>query len=85
MVHAADSALSLRVSSDRGPGFRIIFHGERRRCTRGDCRAVTDSGYLCAADARWQPETPGDVIGDHEHQPSFPYDTPQPGTWSTSP
>lgn len=76
-----DGPLSLYVSTAGGFVFGIVFHGERRRCTVDGCHAVADA----AADGTvsWRPSSQDTVVLEHEHQPSFPFGAPQPGSWSS--
>jgi hypothetical protein len=71
-----DGDKSLYVTTSSGLVYGLIFHSTSRRCTVDGCQArLTDDGiaYTTAHDA---------VIGEHEHRPSYPFDAPQPGTWS---
>jgi hypothetical protein len=72
-----DGHLSLLVTTGSGFTYGLIFHGATRRCTAGDgCTAtIADDG---TAHAPWSTA----VLADHVHQPSFPLDAPQPGSWS---
>lgn len=71
--------LSLFVSADTEPGFAVTFASQPRRCTRPGCQAIRAE----AADAQplWQPATPAAPVGEHDHEPSYPLDGPQPGVW----
>ncbi|HZM79928.1 MAG TPA: hypothetical protein VFC19_29700 [Candidatus Limnocylindrales bacterium] len=72
-----DGNLSLLVHTGSGFTYALIFHGATRRCTAGDgCTAtIADDGTIHAPYAT-------SSIADHDHQPSFPLDAPQPGSWS---
>jgi hypothetical protein len=70
-----DGTLSLFVACANGYVYGVIFHGQRRRCTVAGCTAtIRDDGTV------HQPNEP--TPGDHEHQPSYPIGSPQPGNWS---
>jgi hypothetical protein len=72
-----DGDLSLLVCTDSGFSYGIIFHPDRRRCTRPGCTAVINNdghALICQSD---DPACP-----DGQHTPSYPLDAPQPGTWS---
>jgi hypothetical protein len=72
-----DGDLSLLVSSSTGFTYGIIFHPDRRRCTRPGCKAIIrDSGDAWT----YAPDDP--VCAGGDHVPSYPLDAPQPGTWS---
>lgn len=72
-----DGDLSLLVSSATGFTYGIIFHPDRRRCTRPGCKAViNDDGHAWT----YLPDDP--ACPDGHHTPSYPLDAPQPGTWS---
>jgi hypothetical protein len=79
VVHT-DGPLSLSVSTDSGTGFEIVFHGEPRRCTAVGCDAVVDPA---TSQRLWRPATPDAHVLDHDHQPSYSFDSPQPGIWTT--
>ncbi len=81
VVHR-DGPLSLYVSTQGGFVFGVVFHGERRRCTVAGCHAVADGSADTDQDACWQPAYADAVVLDHEHQPSYPFGAPQPGSWS---
>jgi hypothetical protein len=72
-----DGTLSLLVNTGSGFTYGLIFHGATRCCTAGDgCTAtIADNG---TAHPLWSTA----VLADHVHQPSFPLDAPQPGSWS---
>jgi hypothetical protein len=74
----ADGTLSLLASTSSGFVFGIVFHGELRRCTVDGCRAAAGD----SPDEPWRPIHPGSPVLDHDHAPSYPFDGPQPGTWS---
>jgi len=78
VVHT-DGPLSLSVNTDAGTGFEIVFRGEACRCTTPGCHAIADPP---SAEPQWRPATPGAAVLDHDHQPSYPYDSAQPGTWT---
>lgn len=72
-----DGELSLLVCLGTGFTYGIIFHPDRRRCTRPGCKAViNDDGHGWT----YMPDEPACTDGDHA--PSYPLDAPQPGTWS---
>lgn len=78
VVHT-DAPLSLSVSADAGTGYEIVFRGEPCRCTTPGCHAITDPA---GPQPQWRPDGPGAAVLDHDHQPSYPLDSPQPGTWT---
>jgi hypothetical protein len=54
----------------------VIFHEARRVCTVAGCPAVIgDDGTASATPSRT-------VVAEHEHQPSYPLGSTQPGDWS---
>jgi hypothetical protein len=72
-----DGELSLLVCSAIGFTYGIIFHPDRRHCTRAGCRAViNDDGHA------WTYLPDDTACPDGAHVPSYPLDAPQPGTWS---
>ena len=72
-----DGELSLLVCSATGFTYGIIFHPDRRRCTRAGCKAViNDDGHA------WTYMPDDATCPDGHHAPSYPLDAPQPGTWS---
>ena len=78
VVHS-DEPLSLSVTTDSGTGFEIVFRGEPRRCTTTGCHAVAD---LSSTEPEWRSAAPDAAVLDHDHQPSYPFDSPPPGTWT---
>ncbi|MDP9792595.1 hypothetical protein J2S43_001107 [Catenuloplanes nepalensis] len=78
VVHR-DGPFALRVSAEDGSGVSVIFHGEQRHCTVAGCHATTDAG------TRWRPASADTGALHHTHEPSFPFDAPQPGSWSSQP
>ncbi len=74
-----DGPLSLYVSTDDADHYGIVFEPIARYCTVADCHAVA------VADGPWQTSCPDATVLDHEHQPSYPIDGPQPGRWTTRP
>jgi hypothetical protein len=74
---AVEGRLSLFVSTDSGYVYAIIWHGVSRRCTVDGCRAtISDDGTAQTATAGANPAP------EHQHQPSYPLDAPQPGEWT---
>lgn len=72
-----DGDLSLLVCTGSGFTYGIIFHPDRRRCTRPSCAAVINNdGHAWT----YLPDDPS--CSDGQHAPSYPLDAPQPGTWS---
>jgi hypothetical protein len=77
-----DSNLSLlcnQVTTDGQTGlvFGLIFHPQRRTCTRQGCQAViNDDG------SAWTYRPDHNTCQDGRHDPSHPLDAPAPGTWS---
>jgi hypothetical protein len=72
-----DGELSLLVCSATGFAYGIIFHPDRRRCTRSGCKAViNDDGHA------WTYLPDDAACRGEDHDPSYPLDAPQPGTWS---
>ena len=78
-----DGPLSFHVSTEGGFVFGIVFYGERRTCIIDGCHALVDPPTDAEDGARWRPPFPDAVVLDHDHVPSYPFDAPQPGTWST--
>lgn len=82
-----DGDLSLFVNEGNGTYvYGIIWHGTKRGCTNEGCKAVlNDDGtaWVYSRDYRMCTDY---LIGTTpeftEHVPSYPYDAPQPGTWS---
>jgi len=72
-----DGDLSLLVCTGSGFTYGIIFHPDRRRCTRPGCTAVINNDGHAWTYLPADPACP-----DGQHAPSFPLDAPQPGTWS---
>ena len=73
-----DGELSLLVVTGGGFVYGLIFHAERRRCTREGCKAVlNDDGKAWT----YMPDYPTCPEGV-EHVPSYPFDAPVPGDWS---
>jgi hypothetical protein len=70
-----DGALSL-LCIEGGFVFGIIWHEEKRHCTVEGCQA-----YLTEDAKAWTYSR--DHVMCDAHVPSFPYDAPAPGTWST--
>lgn len=72
-----DGNLSLLVHTGSGFTYALIFHGATRHCTAGDsCTAtIADDGTAHAL-------YPTSLIAEHDHQPSFPLDAPEPGSWT---
>ncbi|GIM98046.1 hypothetical protein [Paractinoplanes toevensis] len=83
VVLHADGPLSLLVSTGNGDQSRITFRPSPTRCiAAGRCQAVaTTTGGVVL----WQPDQPGAVVLDHEHEPDAALDRPRPGTWITQP
>lgn len=72
-----DGELSLLVCTSSGFTYGIIFHPDRRHCTRPGCHAViNDNGHAWT----YQPDAP--ACPDGRHALSYPLDAPRPGTWS---
>jgi hypothetical protein len=72
-----DNDLSLVVSAASGFVFGLIFHGDKRHCTREGCMAfINDDGTT----SKYRYDSP--ECTDGKHEPSYPLDAPQPGTWS---
>jgi hypothetical protein len=71
-----DGDLSLFVNEGHGSYvYGIIWHGTRRNCTNEGCHAVLNNDGTGWA---YMPEW---YMCD-QHVPSYPYDAPQPGSWS---
>ncbi len=71
-----DGDLSLFACTGSGFVYAVIFHGHQRYCTADGCHArIGDDGTV-------YPSHQGAPIADHEHTPSYPLNTTQPGTWS---
>jgi hypothetical protein len=73
------SLLCNQVTADGQLGlvFGLIFHPQRRRCTRQGCQAViNDDG------SAWTYLPDHKTCPDGRHEPSYPLDAPAPGTWS---
>lgn len=71
-----DGDLSLFVNEGRGSYvYGIIWHGERRHCTVEGCKAVLNN------DGTFWTYSGGPVC-EGPHVPDYPYDAPQPGSWS---
>ncbi|MEU4244288.1 hypothetical protein [Actinoplanes sp. NPDC026619] len=83
VVLHADGPLSLLVTTGDGDQHRITYRPSPTRCiAAGGCQAVatTTGGVLL-----WQPDKPGAVVLDHEHESDAALDGPRPGTWITQP
>lgn len=78
VVHS-DEPLSLSITTDSGTGYEIVFRGEPRRCTTIGCHAVAD---LSSTEPEWRSAAPDAAVLDHDYQPSYPFDSPPPGTWT---
>ncbi|GLZ00806.1 hypothetical protein Acsp02_80580 [Actinoplanes sp. NBRC 103695] len=74
-----DGPLSLYVSTNDASHYGVAFEPIARHCIVAGCHAVA------VADGQWQPSRPDATVLDHEHQPSYPADGPQPGRWTTRP
>jgi hypothetical protein len=72
-----DGDLSLLVSTASGFTYGIIFHRMPRRCTAEGCTAVIDDDGTARIS---RPDAPACSGG--QHAPSYPLDTPHPGSWS---
>ncbi|GHJ45868.1 hypothetical protein Cs7R123_32100 [Catellatospora sp. TT07R-123] len=70
-----DGGMSLYVSTG-SLVYGVVFHGDKRSCATPGCAAIP------TPERAWRPAYPGAAVLDHEHQPDFPFDGPQPGTWS---
>ncbi|NUS44739.1 MAG: hypothetical protein HOQ24_13755 [Mycobacteriaceae bacterium] len=70
-----DGRLSLLVTCD-SLTYAAIFHGWRRRCTGTAC------GATASDDGTWHESDHSTPTADHVHTPNYPFDAPQPGTWS---
>jgi hypothetical protein len=66
--------LSLLVTTSSGYAYGLIFHPARRTCTVPGCTATIASDGTARAH--------GNTCPDGEHQPSYPLDAPEPGTWT---
>jgi hypothetical protein len=75
-VVSKDGDLSLFVNEGAGSYvYGIIWHGTKRGCTNEGCHAVlNDDGLAWVYSRDWH-------MCD-SHVPSYPYDAPQPGSWS---
>jgi hypothetical protein len=82
VVHR-DGPLSLYVSTQGGFVFGVVFHGETRRCATTGCHATATTPTGTDTTVRWAPAFTDSVVLDHDHQPSYPFDAPQPGSWSS--
>ncbi|MGX1778524.1 hypothetical protein ACWIGW_40910 [Nocardia brasiliensis] len=71
-----DGHLSLLVNCDHLV-YAVIFHGWHRTCTDPACRATASD------DGSWRTPHDSAPILDHAHTPSYPFDAPQPGDWSS--
>ena len=71
-----DGRRSLFVTTGSGYVYAIIWHGERRRCTVDGC------GATIGDDGTSSPATTAGSAPEHEHQPSYALDAPQPGEWA---
>jgi len=79
-----DGPLSFTVVTEPGLVYGVIFHGQQRRCTSGDCHAVADDTPPGSAEPpAWRAAHTGAALLDHEHIPTYPFGAPQPGTWTS--
>jgi hypothetical protein len=79
-----DGPLSFTVVTEPGLVYGVIFRGQQRRCTSGDCHAVADDPPPAPADQPvWRPAHTGAAVLDHEHVPTYPFGAPEPGTWTS--
>ena len=70
-----DGDLSLIVTSDTLT-YGLLFHPWQRRCTLPGCPArIGEDGTAFTT-------YPQAVLLEHDHDPSYPLDAPQPGRWS---
>lgn len=70
-----DGSLGLFVRTSSGLVYAVIFHPVQRRCTVAGCgQPIADDGTV--------PPPAATPVGMHQHQPTYPLDGPQPGTWS---
>jgi hypothetical protein len=71
-----DGDLSLFVNEGRGTYvYGVVWHGTKRSCTNEGCRAtLNDDGTAWVYMPDWH-------MCD-QHVPSYPYEAPQPGSWS---
>lgn len=69
-----DGPLGLFVRTGSGLIYAVIFHPVPRRCIVAGCgQPIADDGTTLPA---------ATSVAAHQHQPSYPLDGPQPGTWS---
>lgn len=75
-VVTKDGPLSLFVNEGNGSYvYGVIWHGTKRGCTNEGCRAVlNDDGTAWTYMPDWH-------MCD-SHVPTYPFDAPQPGSWS---
>lgn len=67
--------LGLLIETGGGTAWTLTYQPQVRSCTTPGCHAVVHSdGTIHAA-------TPGAMVLDHTHVPSYPLDAPAPGTW----
>jgi hypothetical protein len=66
-----DGPLSLLVNAP-SLTYTVLFHGQPRTCTMPDCGIRLPD----------QPDTTNIDPDRCQHRPSYPYDAPQPGTWT---